>query len=287
MLSPGTIIQNYKVIAQIGSDGMGAVYKCEYLQLGSIVALKELNTQLTVDPGFVQRFRQEAQLQTKLSHANIVNLLTFFEDSGQYYMVLEYAEGKTLKDVIRSTGPIPEDRALNILKQILQALAYAHGKNIIHRDIKPSNIILHDNDEVKILDFGLARMIGEQGLAQTRRQLGTVTYMSPEQVKALKDIDGRSDIYSTGVIFFEMLSGRLPYDTNTDSDYDIMNQIVQAKLPDPRNYYPNISEHTIIVLIKMLEKDRDNRYHQCNYIIDDLIKQPGRINKLINRVAIK
>lgn len=270
MLNPGALIQNYKVISLIGEGGMGAVYKCEDQVLGRTVAIKELNTIFTADDSFIQRFRQEAQLQAKLVHPGIVSLHTFFEESGQYYMVMEYAEGSTIKDLIRKVGPIPEKRAISILKQILQALAYAHGKNIIHRDIKPANIIINSDDEVKILDFGIARMMGEKGLTQTGQQLGTVTYMSPEQVRALKDIDGRSDIYSTGVTFFEMLSGRLPYDTATDSDYDIMNQIVQSALPDPRSYYPHISEHSINILNRMLEKDRDKRFESANQVLQAL-----------------
>lgn len=271
MLNPGAIIQNYKVISLIGEGGMGAVYECEDQALGRTVAIKELNNILTTDQSFVQRFRQEAQLQAKLVHPGIISLHTFFEESGQYYMVMEYAEGRTIKDLIRKVGPIKEERAIFILKQILQALAYAHSRNIIHRDIKPANIIINRDDEVKILDFGIARMMGERGLTQTGQQLGTVTYMSPEQVKALKDIDGRSDIYSTGVTFFEMLSGRLPYDTKTDSDYDIMNQIVQSALPDPRSYYPHISEHAVMILNKMLEKDRDQRFSSANQVLQALL----------------
>ncbi len=270
MLNPGATIQNYKVISLIGEGGMGAVYKCGDQVLGRMVAIKELNTIFTADDSFIQRFRQEAQLQAKLVHPGIVSLHTFFEESGQYYMVMEYAEGSTIKDLIRKVGPIPEKRAISILKQILQALAYAHGKNIIHRDIKPANIIINSDDEIKILDFGIARIMGEKGLTQTGQQLGTVTYMSPEQVRALKDIDGRSDIFSTGVTFFEMLSGRLPYDTATDSDYDIMNQIVQSALPDPRSYYPHISEHSINILNKMLERDRDKRFVSANQVLQAL-----------------
>lgn len=273
MHSPGTMIQQYKVVSQLGKGGMGEVYKCEDQMLGRFVAIKELSSVLTTDANFVQRFRQEAQLQAKLSHPHIVGLYSFFEEFGQYYMVMEYAEGKTLKDLIREIGPIPEKRALNILKQILDALEYAHSKNIIHRDIKPVNIILEENDQVKILDFGIARMLGEKGLTQTGQQLGTVTYMSPEQVKALKDIDARSDIYSLGVTLFEMLSGRLPYDTNTDSDYDIMNQIVQSALPDPRSYYPHITEHTVKLLTNMLVKERDNRYGSAKSVMIDLVNE--------------
>lgn len=291
MLNPGTTIQNYKVLSLIGKGGMGAVYKCEDKMLGRIVAIKELNTLLTTDPNFVQRFRQEAQLQAKLIHPHIVSLHTFFEEFGQYYMVMEYAEGKTVKDLVRQIGPVPEQRALHILKQVLQALTYAHSKNIIHRDIKPVNIILDSKDEIKILDFGIARIMGEQGLTQTGQQLGTVTYMSPEQVKALKDIDARSDIYSLGVTLFEMLSGRLPYDTNTDSDYVIMNQIVQSPLPDPRQYYPHITEQTVLLLNKMLEKDRDKRYRTAEEVLHAIelgytpLQQPEPVKPVSNTGA--
>ena len=130
---------------------------------------------------------------------------------------------------------------------------------IVHRDIKPSNIILDDNDRVKILDFGIARIMGERGLTQTGQQLGTVAYMSPEQVQAEKDIDGKTDIYSLGVTFFEMLSGRMPYDMNTESDFVVMNKIVHDTLPDPRDYYPQVSDATIRLLARMTQKDRYQR----------------------------
>ncbi len=267
MLNPGKKIQNYKVLSLIGKGGMGAVYKCEDTMLGRVVAIKELNSLLTTDPNFVQRFRQEAQLQAKLTHPNIVSLYAFFEDSGEYYMVMEYLEGQTLKDIIRQKGPVPEARALKILEQSLNALAYAHQKQIIHRDIKPSNIMVGSNDTVKVMDFGIARIMGEAGLTRTGQQLGTVTYMSPEQVMAQKDIDGRSDIYSLGITLFEMLSGRLPYDLSTDSDYQIMDRIVHSVLPDPRSYYPHITDKTIAILNKMLEKEKSKRFASANEII--------------------
>ena len=270
MLNIGNMIQHYKVVSLLGKGGMGEVYKCEDQMLGRLVAIKALNTILTADSNFVQRFRREAQLQAKLSHPHIVNLYSYFEDGGQYYMVMEYAEGKTLKDLIKETGPIPEPRTLKILEQILQALEYAHSKGVVHRDIKPVNIVIGDDDQVKIMDFGIARLLGEKGLTQTGQQLGTVSYMSPEQVKAVRDIDGRSDIYSLGVTLFEMLSGRLPYNTDTDSDYEVMNQIVAVDIPDPRSYYPHISEALIHVLNKMLMKDREARYSNIHELLADL-----------------
>ena len=270
MYQTGRKIQNYRLISMLGKGGMGEVYLCEDETLGRKVAIKELNNAFTTDPNFVDRFRQEARVQASLVHLNIVSLYSFIEENGQYFMVMEYLEGQTLKELIRQIGPIPETRAINILKQIMAALKYAHDKNIVHRDIKPSNIMLGVDDSVKVMDFGIAKMVGDQGLTRTGQQLGTVSYMSPEQVKAHKDIDGRSDIYSMGVTFFEMLSGRMPYDLNTDSDFEVMNQIVNSQLPDPRAYYPHISAESVAIMKKMTVKDREQRYQNVSATIADL-----------------
>ncbi|HHV37557.1 MAG TPA: SUMF1/EgtB/PvdO family nonheme iron enzyme [Candidatus Cloacimonetes bacterium] len=258
-LQTGTTLRDYKIKKLLGKGGMGTVYLAKDSFLDRYVAIKELNPILTADADLIARFRNEAKLQAKLTHLNIVSLYSFFEQNGRYYIVMEYAEGKTLKEVIRQTGPITETRAIDILKQILSALEYAHGMEIIHRDIKPSNIILDGSDRVKILDFGIARILGERGLTQTGQQLGTVAYMSPEQVKAEKDIDSKTDVYSLGVTLFEMLSGRMPYDLNTESDFVIMNKIVHDRLPDPRDDYPYISDKNIDLLAIMTEKDRHKR----------------------------
>ena len=174
-------------------------------------------------------------------------------------MVMEYTECRTLKELIETNGHIPEKRAINILKQIVSALHYAHEKNMIHRDIKPANIMVNAEDEVKILDFGIARVMSEKALTQTGQQSGTLAYMSPEQVQDEKDIDGKTDIYSLGVTFFEMLSGRKPYDMNTESDFDAMNKIMNEELPDPRDYHPHISDESIQILTRMTQKDRERR----------------------------
>ncbi len=258
-LQAGTVLRDYKIEKLLGKGGMGTVYLAKDGFLDRYVAIKELNPILMADSELVERFRNEARLQAKLSHANIVSLYSFFEKNGRYYMVMEYAKGETLKEIIRQTGPIPEERTLNILKQIISALEYAHDIGIIHRDIKPSNIILDDNDRVKILDFGIARIMGERGLTQTGQQLGTIAYMSPEQVRAVKDIDGKTDVYSLGVTFFEMLSGCMPYDLNIESDFDVMNKIVNDPLPDPREYYPHTSDNSVRLLLWMTEKDRKKR----------------------------
>ncbi|MDP3115426.1 MAG: bifunctional serine/threonine-protein kinase/formylglycine-generating enzyme family protein, partial [Candidatus Cloacimonadaceae bacterium] len=176
-----------------------------------------------------------------------------------YYMVMEYAEGNMLKELIAMTGPIPEPRALHIFKQIVNALAYAHSKAIIHRDIKPSNIMIDASDNVKIMDFGIARLMTDKHLTRTGSKLGTLFYMSPEQVKARKDIDHRTDIYSAGVVLYEMLTGKLPYTADTDSDFDVMLEIVNNELPDPRTIYPHIGDSMVQLVSNMTAKDKQHR----------------------------
>ena len=176
MFYPGDSIQGFTIIRQLGKGGMGEVYLGEDAHLARKVAIKELSSALGSDESFTQRFKHEAQLQARLSHPNIVSLYSFFEEGGRYYMVLEYAEGITLRDLIRQTGPVPYQRATTIIRQVLEALEYAHRQKIIHRDIKPVNIIVGANDQVKILDFGISKIMGERGLTGTGQMLGTVNY---------------------------------------------------------------------------------------------------------------
>ena len=237
MLAPGSMVSGYRIEEMIGKGGMGAVYRARDTALDRLVAIKALNPELSANSEFLKRFRQEAQIQAKLNHPNIVGLFALTEEFGTHYMVMEYAPGRTLKEFINSIGPIPEKRAIPILSQVLNALDFAHKRGIIHRDIKPSNIIVDSDDNVKILDFGIARVMGEQGLTRTGQNIGTVYYMSPEQVRADKDIDARSDIFNLGITFYEMLTGRTPYNTDTASDYTIMDEIVNKPLEDPRKYY--------------------------------------------------
>jgi len=258
-LEPGTIIRDYEIISLLGEGGMGEIYLAKQKLIGQMVAIKRLSLHLTHDPKFTERFFNEARIQSQLIHPNIVTFFNLFEHEGVYHMVLQYAPGITLRQLIQQTGPIPEQRTIPIFRQIITALAFAHEKQIIHRDIKPSNIIISEGDGVKVLDFGIARLLSDQHLTHTGGKLGTLFYMSPEQVMAVKDIDHRSDIYSAGVVLFEMLSGRLPFDRTTDSDYVVQHAIVSAEIPDPREIYPHISEATVNLLKSMCVKDRERR----------------------------
>jgi serine/threonine protein kinase len=246
------------------------------------VAIKVLNPQLTRDEQFRQRFVNEARIQGSLRHPNIVGLHSFFEQDGIYYMVLEFAPGRTLKDLIAAEGPLSEARARKILAQILDALAYAHDRDVIHRDIKPSNIMIDKDDRVKVMDFGIARIMSDGHLTKTGFKLGTLYYMSPEQILTPREVDHRTDIFSAGIVLYEMLTGRLPYNTDTDSDFAVQKEIVDNKLPDPRQVDPQISEQTVHLLNRMTSKDKDDRPNSIqNLDSDHELSQGGfyRTNK--------
>ncbi len=271
MISEGSTLRDYRILSKLGEGGMGSVYLAEDTMLDRKVALKVLNPVLTTDPQFTERFRHEAKVQASLIHPNIVALHTFFEDTGKFCIVMEFVEGITLKELIKRNGPIPEKRTIKIISQVLDALAYAHSKGIIHRDIKPSNIIIDKGDLIKIMDFGVAKILGgEQSLTKTGGAVGTIWYMSPEQIRAEKDIDQRSDIYSLGITLFEMLTGKIPYDESTNSDFIVMQQIVGNDIPDPRDIYPCISEGLVNIVKKMTNKNKGERFNSCLEIIKKL-----------------
>jgi serine/threonine protein kinase len=260
-LVPGTRLRDYEITGLIGKGGMGEVYMAEDVNLGRKVAVKLLHTQNSADPNHLKRFLNEAKVQAQLVHPNIVALHSFFEEGGAYYLVMQYAPGVTLAELVRRTGPIPEQRALRIFTQIAEALGYAHSEGVVHRDIKPSNIMIDPdkNDRVMVMDFGIARMISDEHITRTGTQLGTPCYMSPEQVMGEKDIDSRSDIYSAGVVLYEMLSGSIPYDLNTESLYKVQDRIIKEPLPDPRLIYEYISEENVTLIRTLTQKEPKDR----------------------------
>ncbi len=240
---------------------MGEIWLARDMNLERDVAIKCLNPNLTGVYSFIQRFKNEAQIQSSLTHPNIVGFHAFFQDDGNWFMVQEYARGITLRELISQAGPLPEGRALHIFSQIADALSYAHAKGIIHRDVKPSNIMVDvwNHDAVKVMDFGIARLMNDIHLTQTGETIGTIHYMSPEQVVATKEIDHRSDIYSTGVVLYEMLSGQLPFRASSSSNYHIQDAIVNQELPDPRELVPDISAGTVSLVYSLTMKDRERR----------------------------
>lgn len=269
----GNFINNYKILSLLGEGGMGTVYLAEHVKLGRQVAIKVLMPHLVKNELVRSRFINEAKLMSALHHPNIVALFDYVEDENGLSLIMEYVEGKPLDEYIQEvTGPIEEKAASKMLKQALEGFSYAHKKGLVHRDIKPSNLIVTEDGTVKILDFGIAKLVGDAGnkLTKTGSHIGTVYYMSPEQVRGY-ELDLRSDIYALGITFYQMLTGQCPYDGLT-TEFDIFNKIVGDELPDPRTIYPGISEHMCRVIQKATSKKPKDRFQNCTEFIKGLKK---------------
>jgi serine/threonine protein kinase len=255
----GNIVGKYKIIRLIGEGGMASVYEAEHEMLGTKVAIKVLNPILSANAQIKERFRNEAKLMASLDHPNITKVIDFDEQPQQLSIVMEFLNGEDLNDKIKRNGPLTEKEITDVFSQTLSAFQYAHEKGIVHRDIKPSNIFILKNGHVKILDFGIAKLFGQGNeMTQTGTQMGTPIYMSPEQVKADKSIDHRSDIYSLGVTMFYAINGKPPYNSDTDSQFDIFNKIVYEPLPE----FSAQNNHHLIVS-KACEKNREERFQTC------------------------
>ena len=283
----GRIIHNYEIESLIGEGGMGAVYLAEHAQLNRKVAVKVLLPQFLKNQEIRARFKNEASLMAHLQHPNIVSLYDYVEDESGMFLIMEYVEGTGLDDYIQNkTGPMPEGTALPIMKQVLDAFNYAHSKKVVHRDIEPANILIGNDGQVKILDFGIARILGEEGrnLTKTGTQMGTVFYMSPEQVQG-KKVDHLSDIYSLGVTFYQMLTGVNPY-IGITTEYEIYNKIVREDLPNPQDIYPGVPDYLVAILRKALSKEPGNRFSSCSEFLNALeLKSsnfPSEVNKSPN-----
>jgi serine/threonine protein kinase len=209
-----------------------------------------------------------------LQHPNIVGLLDYLEDEKGMYLIMEYVEGEPLDDYIKNvTGPMPEERVIPIITEILNAVGYAHDNKIVHRDIKPANVIISKNGAVKILDFGIARILGDgnKNLTKTGTQMGTIFYMSPEQVQG-KPADFRSDIYSLGVTFYQMLTGLNPYGSLT-TEYEVYTKIIQEILPPPQDVYPGVPTYFSSILNKALAKDPEHRFQTCEEFLKAILSK--------------
>ncbi|QHT67005.1 serine/threonine protein kinase [Rhodocytophaga rosea] len=261
----GQQILNYKIESLLGEGGMGSVYLAVHMQLSRKVAIKALNPSLVKNPGIRVRFKNEASTLSSLHHPNIVILFDYLEEENGLYLIMEYVEGKTLDDYIQTvSGPIPESKAIPLFMQILDAFAYAHEQGVIHRDVKPANIMITGRERMKILDYGIAKLLSQRThtLTQAGTKMGTVLYMSPEQVKG-EPVDKRSDIYSLGVTLFQMLTGRSPYDDPNATEFAVYNKIVNEPLPRASQYYPNVSARMQAVIDKATAKKPEERFQDC------------------------
>ncbi len=263
----GTEIQNYRIVQMLGKGGMATVYKAQHKTLaGTFAAIKVLHPALAQDASIRAKFRKEAQLMSGFAHPNIGRVYDYAEDGTHLYLIMEYLEGPTLEEMIRhQTGPIVEKRARQIFEKILSGVGYAHNRGVIHRDLKPANIIITAEDEPKIIDFGIVKMIqdeGHPGATRTGQRIGTPMFMSPEQIIG-RGIDHRADIYALGITLFEMITGQLPYNPELLSQFEIEQKIVNEPLPRASSLYQPTSPLIQAVIDKATAKAKEDRFQSC------------------------
>ena len=257
----------YEVEEMLGQGGMARVFRGTDSVLGRNVAVKVLSPQYAGDDQFVARFRREAQAAAGLNHPNIVSVYDTGSQGDVHYIVMEYVEGRTLRDVIRQEGPILPERAAEIGQAVARALAMAHHAGLVHRDIKPGNIMLTRDGEVKVMDFGIARTSTGDTLTQTAAVLGTASYLSPEQAQGAT-VDARSDIYSLGCVLYEMLTGRPPF--TGDSPVAIAYKHVREDPVPPGRINTDVPDSLEAVVMKSMAKNPENRYQSADELREDL-----------------
>src|SRR5712692_10396393 len=264
-------IGKYIIKRELGRGGMGAVYLAEQPGLGREVAIKELILSAVADPTALKRFMQEAQVMARTSHPNLVQVHDLEQIGDANYIVLEFVRGKSLRDRI-NLGTMPLPQTFAVMHGVLQALDYAHKRSIVHRDMKPENVLMSEEGEVKVADFGIARLTDDSGAGSTATKTGTTVgtpqYMSPEQVASSK-VDGRSDLYSAGIMFYELVVGQPPFTASeADGPFTLMAKHVQAPPMPPSVRKPGLDIGLEEVILKSLAKRPEDRY-QSGHEFDD------------------
>jgi serine/threonine-protein kinase len=256
----------YRVLRKIGGGGMADVYLCEDLTLGRRVALKVLLQRLLDDPSFVERFRREAKAAAGLNQANLVSIYDWGEVDGTYFIVMEYVEGETLKDLVRRQGRLGGSEAVRISLQLLAALEFAHRTGIVHRDIKPQNVMLDRDGNAKVTDFGIARA-ADSGMTEAGSILGTAQYLAPEQARGQR-VDERSDLYSVGIVLYEMLTGTVPF--KGDSAVTVALKHVNEMAAEPAQLVPGMPYALNQIVLKAIAKEPEQRYQTAEQFARDL-----------------
>ena len=257
----------YRLDAQIGTGGMSTVYRAFDSVLERRVAVKLMHREIAADTDQLERFRREARAVAQLSHPHIVGVIDAGEEDGRPYIVFEYVEGETLKDRIRRMGRLPVDEAIAYAIEISRALEAAHARHIVHRDVKPQNVLIDEEGSAKVTDFGIARSLDEEGLTADGRVLGTTDYVSPEQALG-HDVNGQCDIYSLGVVLFEMLTGDVPF--HGENQVAVAMKHVREDLPDVQMRRPEVSAGLAAILDRMTDKHLEHRYPDAHTLEADL-----------------
>src|SRR3984893_1347512 len=279
----GTVVGNYKIIDKIGEGGIGSVFKGVDLMLEREVAIKMLRPELAQQPNVCERVRTEAVTLAKLNHPNVATLHSFFRQGVDFFMVMEFVRGETLDHLIRTHGAMPCGQAIQLIGMALEGIDHAHKMGIVHRDIKPANMMLTETGSIKVMDFGIARVLGTDRLTKTGHLIGTVGYMSPEQVRG-EETDARSDIYSLGILLYEMLTGCVPFDST--SEYELMRcQIEDAPTP-PRTFAPHIPLPVEQAIMRALAKRREARYQSASEFRAMLLQTTGSLPRAVEEPAV-
>ena len=267
-IGPGVRLGPYEVLETLGEGGMGVVYKAQDTILGRFVALKVLPPHLLRNQDSLQRFRTEAQAQARLNSPHVVTLYSMLEAPAGLILIMEYAEGQTLDKRILQ-GPVSVDEAMDLFDQILQGVERAHEAGIVHRDLKPANILITPQGRIKIMDFGVARIMDNSDISQPGSMIGTLFYIAPEQING-READFRSDIYTLGITLFEAVTGRLPFERKTD--YSLMHAHILEKPPSPRNLRRDVPPELENIILKAIQKEPDKRFQTARELHTALLK---------------
>jgi serine/threonine-protein kinase len=267
---PAQQIPGYQILNKVGSGAMATVYRAKQLSLDRLVAIKVLPRRMSEDKEFVDRFYREGRAAAQLNHNNIVQAIDVGESGGFHYFVMEFVEGTTVYDALAQNRTYSEAEAVNIIRQIAEALLHAHERGFIHRDVKPKNIMLTKDGVAKLADMGLAREMTdvEAAMAEAGRAYGTPYYISPEQIRGQVDIDHRADIYSLGATFYHMVTGRVPYEAATPSA--VMHKHLKEPLTPPDHLNTSLSSGCGVMIEMMMAKNRDERYPGARELQTDL-----------------
>jgi serine/threonine-protein kinase len=266
----GQVFSNrYRIERELARGGMAEVYLARDESLNRLVALKALFPEFAREPSFVERFRREAQAAANLNHPNIVGIYDWGQESGTYFIVMEYVEGRSLRELMRSEGPIEPGQAADITAEIASALAFAHRSGVVHRDVKPGNVLITPQGHVKVTDFGIARAGTSDGLTQTGSVMGTATYFSPEQAQGLA-VDGRSDVYSLGVVLYELVCGGVPF--VADSPVSVAYKHVREEPVPPSQRNTDVPKGLEQIIMSALAKEPEQRYQSADDMRADLLR---------------